>query len=339
MTELEKIEVFFRGGAFATLILCALLFGLRPRSNRKDISVAALCIGLCAYVLVSSPGIEFGSGFPFAFLAPIAALVPVLVYWAALELFHDEMRWHLWQAVLCGIVVGAAWLSLASIPLGVLRGVCVIVIFVHLVFVVVREDTGDLIAARRQFRRWFLIAIAFVAFGVTTLEITGQDGEMPPALYIVHASVFWMFSAVFLLWAVQIDGSVWPAKQATVRRTDELTPAMRALIDRIENAMSEGLWRQEGLTVGKMAQELNTQDHRLRAAINQGLGHRNFAGFINRFRVEEAKVLLSDPLMAERTVLSIAYDVGFSSLGPFNRAFRAITGMSPTEYRAKTSKS
>jgi AraC-like DNA-binding protein len=33
------------------------------------------------------------------------------------------------------------------------------------------------------------------------------------------------------------------------------------------------------------------------------------------------------------TVLEIAYDVGFASIGPFNRAFRAATGHSPTEYR------
>ena len=32
-------------------------------------------------------------------------------------------------------------------------------------------------------------------------------------------------------------------------------------------------------------------------------------------------------------VLTIALDSGFQSLGPFNRAFKADTGMTPTEYR------
>jgi AraC-like DNA-binding protein len=32
-------------------------------------------------------------------------------------------------------------------------------------------------------------------------------------------------------------------------------------------------------------------------------------------------------------VLTIALDAGFSSLGPFNRAFKADTGLTPTEYR------
>jgi AraC-like DNA-binding protein len=32
-------------------------------------------------------------------------------------------------------------------------------------------------------------------------------------------------------------------------------------------------------------------------------------------------------------VASIAFDLGFGSLGPFNRAFRDETGLTPTEYR------
>lgn len=32
-------------------------------------------------------------------------------------------------------------------------------------------------------------------------------------------------------------------------------------------------------------------------------------------------------------MLTIALDAGFQSIGPFNRAFKADTGMTPTEYR------
>jgi AraC-like DNA-binding protein len=31
--------------------------------------------------------------------------------------------------------------------------------------------------------------------------------------------------------------------------------------------------------------------------------------------------------------ITIAMDAGFQSLGPFNRAFKALTGVTPTEYR------
>ena len=32
-------------------------------------------------------------------------------------------------------------------------------------------------------------------------------------------------------------------------------------------------------------------------------------------------------------ILTIALDAGFQSLGPFNRAFKVQTGMTPTEFR------
>lgn len=95
----------------------------------------------------------------------------------------------------------------------------------------------------------------------------------------------------------------------------------------------EALWRREGLTIGDLANAVGLPEHRLRRLINDQLGHRNFASFVNQRRIAEARILLSDPASAARTVASIAFDLGFGSLGPFNRAFRDETGLTPTEYR------
>jgi AraC-like DNA-binding protein len=42
---------------------------------------------------------------------------------------------------------------------------------------------------------------------------------------------------------------------------------------------------------------------------------------------------VADPAQAEVPILTIALDAGFNSLGPFNRAFKAETGMTPREFR------
>lgn len=100
--------------------------------------------------------------------------------------------------------------------------------------------------------------------------------------------------------------------------------------------MTDGrLWTQEGLTIGELAAKLGAPEHRLRRLINDQLGYRNFASFINAHRIEEAKRLFADPDHARKTVSSIAFDLGFGSLGPFNRAFREATGLSPTEWRSQ----
>ena len=58
-----------------------------------------------------------------------------------------------------------------------------------------------------------------------------------------------------------------------------------------------------------------------------------FNAFLNRYRIDEAKAALSDPSQRDVPVLTIAMDAGFQSIGPFNRAFKADTGMTPTEFR------
>ena len=96
---------------------------------------------------------------------------------------------------------------------------------------------------------------------------------------------------------------------------------------------TERTYRQEGLTIGVLAVKLGMPEYRLRTLINDGLGHRNFNAFLNRYRLDEAKAALADRSQAEVPVLTIALDAGFQSLAPFNRAFKADTGLTPTEFR------
>jgi AraC-like DNA-binding protein len=54
---------------------------------------------------------------------------------------------------------------------------------------------------------------------------------------------------------------------------------------------------------------------------------------INSYRVNEAKALLiNEP---QDTILDIAYAAGFNSKASFNRIFKKVTGMTPSEYRLK----
>lgn len=56
----------------------------------------------------------------------------------------------------------------------------------------------------------------------------------------------------------------------------------------------------------------------------------SFTEYVNRYRINEACYLLKN---AEQTVLKTAMDCGFESLRSFNRNFKAIVGISPSEYR------
>ena len=85
------------------------------------------------------------------------------------------------------------------------------------------------------------------------------------------------------------------------------------------------------LTATQLAEKLEISQNYLSQLLNEVVG-KNFYEFINNYRIEEAKKILSDK-EDNRTILSIAYDVGFNSKTTFNTAFKKIVNMSPTGYR------
>lgn len=92
------------------------------------------------------------------------------------------------------------------------------------------------------------------------------------------------------------------------------------------------------LTIQDLADELNESATSISAYLNKELGV-NFFGYINGFRIEEAKLRLSNPDNARDTLLCIAFDSGFNSKSSFNTLFKKITGMTPSEYREVYGKS
>ena len=85
-----------------------------------------------------------------------------------------------------------------------------------------------------------------------------------------------------------------------------------------------------------LAAQLGCPEYRLRRLINRALGHRNFNAFLNSYRIREAQALLSDPSKARLQIAQVALELGFGSLAPFNRAFKAKTGETPTAYRQRS---
>jgi AraC-like DNA-binding protein len=163
--------------------------------------------------------------------------------------------------------------------------------------------------------------------------------DSAPLVRLADVGAETLLAAVVAWSIVQVSAGAMLAKgQAALAANGpppaELDPADTGLLRRLERAMSaERAYREEGLTIGRLAARLDAPEYRLRRVINQGLGQRNFAAYLNGHRLAEAKAALEDPAQAEVPILTIALDAGFGSLGPFNRAFKQATGLTPTEYR------
>ncbi|WP_161569680.1 helix-turn-helix domain-containing protein [Veronia nyctiphanis] len=94
------------------------------------------------------------------------------------------------------------------------------------------------------------------------------------------------------------------------------------------------LYHDMELSLTKLAEEVNIPTYRLRKAINQGLGFRNFNAYLNQYRIAEAKSRLIDK-EANDTILKISIEVGYKNLSTFNKAFKEICGVTPSEFRKK----
>jgi AraC-like DNA-binding protein len=86
------------------------------------------------------------------------------------------------------------------------------------------------------------------------------------------------------------------------------------------------------LTIKELSDRLEINPRILSRIINEKK-HQNFFDFINSYRIEDAKMILSNPAKRRMTILEILYDVGFNSKSVFNTTFKKYTGVTPTEYR------
>jgi AraC-like DNA-binding protein len=200
---------------------------------------------------------------------------------------------------------------------------------------------GDLVERRRRLRP--ILASAAVVYSITIIvrHALNRGGGVPGiADGTLEAAGLAALSACFALLALRASSPIFtPAEEVAPAPAPVLedADADAASLARLRALMEEEkIYRREGFDLGMLVTALDLPEYRLRRLINQRLGHRNFSSFVNLYRLGEVKAALADPAQADVPVLTIALDAGFQSIGPFNRAFKAETGLTPTEYRKLT---
>jgi len=351
---LTALDLGLRGAASGLFLMMVLvLLRLRP-ANRHIILGMALAAGGAAYAVATAPFIPTSL---LRWTLPILSALPVIFWLWARATFDDDFilkRWHgaLWLAVVgIGFSVSFAWTSwpaLATSGAKTLSGVA-LVLALSAAVQTVKTWRADLVARRRRLRIAVLVmSLVFIAVdagsSLTSVPIAslGAPGSLAIALslFVLAMLAGWgFFGAKATAPAMQATAAIAPGDtrgeaQVANRDGDDRDSIAPILLRRLDYLMTvERIYRQEGLSIGGLAVRLDLPEYRLRQVINEGLGYRNFNAFLNRYRIDDAKAALSDPSQRDVQVLTIAMDAGFQSIGPFNRAFKADTGMTPTEFR------
>lgn len=341
------IDAGLRGALIALLALVIIIL-LPQRRRTRQTELVNLAIALAASLIVqtlsASPWVEQQlSCRPQAPGIGISLGTAVLFWLFARAVFQDEFRLRLWHGLLWGAVVlwGATvcqwggwwpgWVLMRGIPIGfALLGLAA----------VVGPWQVDLIESRRQLR--LVVVGGGAGYGLVQvgLRLASSDGRLTELGALTDVALLLVLTVLIAgrLLVPRAQGLWAEPEPATAPMPSAAPAALDAQDQQLAQALTTHMaaergYAHEGLSLAGLAQALAAPEYRLRRVINQHLGHRNFNAYVNGLRVAEAKRRLADPQQRGLPVLSIALDVGFGSIGPFNRAFKAETGLTPTEFR------
>jgi AraC-like DNA-binding protein len=99
------------------------------------------------------------------------------------------------------------------------------------------------------------------------------------------------------------------------------------------NSMMEdsSSYKNENLTLVELSHRLEVHPNHLSQVINE-MEDKNFYNYINSLRIEAFIKLASLPENKKYTMISLAYDCGFSTKSTFNKHFKLHTGKTPTAF-------
>jgi AraC-like DNA-binding protein len=343
---LSTIDIALRGATVALLLVLAASLFRGFGAVLAGRLAAAFALGSAAHAVTASIGAT--SQVTIAH-APVIALSTgnVVVFWLFTRALFDEtfrLRWWhalVWAAVAAFSFVNCMWLAPAS-------GARLSIVAVNLLalgFIVlavaqtITSWSADLVEGRRRVRVFIVSAAALYGGLNAVLQISLSGTGGAEIANTVNSAVLAAVVAAISIAMMRVDGAdLFPATPEVQAETSDAavaeSSADQKLVDALMRLMGdERIYRHDNVTIGTLATKLGIPEYRLRRLINQRLGYRNFNVFLNEHRIAEAKAALADPSQAEVPVITIAMDAGFQSLGPFNRAFKATTGVTPTEYR------
>lgn len=338
MLFLDSFARFTGIGLLAILALLALR-DLQAWRGARYLLIA--CLSVIALFIVMTPDVMGLPNAGYAFFRFLAVPHLVCVWLFALSLFEEDFSMEPWHWVV-GIIycVPLLWINhfgvsaVAATAPWVLHTATIfsLILMGHLVFSTLRGRTNDLLEIKRSARVHFVLVVVFVAV-VTALADPLAADRSGISRGTIKTLAIWPAIAWGCLWMLVID-------RDAVNFRSRTNPAERPnerdaeLLQKLEKLMTElQAFRDPELTIVTLSAQLAVTQHRLRKLINQTLGYQNFNEYLNRYRIAAGREIFGDPKSNHVSILTIAMDCGFKSLSPFNRAFRNMFEMTPSEYR------
>ena len=346
--NIGQLDAATRSGAIATNLLVAwLLFRQRREVGLPAALFAPLALCLSGFVIGNTPLISLAPDGIVGAVAHVASgFTVVFLWWFCLSCF--DSRFRLKGAVLG---VGLIWAVIAALDRGLLggefadKGLSLVLVALgfaivgHLVWRLLAERQGDLVQQRHDAR----IMVAVLLGGMLFIDLAADAllgvAWRPLAFAMTQNAMvlafgLWLAGRLLSVRAEVLTFGVAQAAAPAAAATRPLPRQGGRLHQRLFVLMeTERLFLDPEMTLAAFVERMGAPERAVRTLINHELGYDHFRTFLNHYRVAEARRLLGDRTRADK-LITVALDSGFASLASFNRAFRAIEGRTPSDYRA-----
>ncbi len=333
-------ELVLRCVAAIALVATALRVAACYRRHVASYPAMLLCCGLLGYLLAPYAVAHDRNSVLSVVAITLATANPPLIWLVARGLFRERANITCvhWGAIALAVMIGVAFsygtpvilvgdgaeIGLARlVPRGVALGFLFFAILEAL-----REGRADLVEPRRRLRSRLVSAIAVYAAVVTVVEVALRGESAPVALQRLHVSLLTIVVLIAAALVISRGDTLFGGAQLVVN------PPADPLLAELDAWIARRGFLIPGQSIKQLARTLGTQEYKLRRLLNGQLGFRNYNDFLHQHRIREAcdRLVREGPKLS---ILELSFDVGYGSLATFNRAFKDVTGVTPTEYRLR----
>ncbi len=172
---------------------------------------------------------------------------------------------------------------------------------------------------------WISLSFCFGHFYELSAQICNAVGIFSNYLAVILVNLLVAFGVINVHnAAVRLQQK--PSKKLTQEKSAPIIAAINHVIE------EEKIFLKSDINLERFCDHLGFSEREVSQVINT-VFKTNFFEFINRYRIDEAKRLLSSSEHKDKTILEIIYMSGFNSQSAFHRFFRRFSDMTPSQYR------
>ena len=271
-----------------------------------------------------------GIGLRFFLIASFLVLLSTILFTIKLYMLPLNERFDLMAGILKGNV--PLWLSLY---ISAITFVIIGLIIHSLVKSQKLEKRPKKVdASSLKTFKFFLLSLA-VVYGISvfanTLQSASGDQKLQllfvfyPALLIgmSFAGFFGFRQRVIFLLSNSIDSD------------HSLLDKYNFIYKKLNQVMEEDqLYLTEDLTLSQVSVAIKENPKYVSESLRANR-QKSFSNYVNSFRLREVKRIMDDKAYSHWTLLAIALEAGFPSKATFNRVFKKMEGITPSEYKER----